>query len=281
MSELVIIRKEGLTLKSPELNAKTDAIVARFDKYRAETAGLLGKVNKATESAGRDIGKLLAEIESSECYKVDGFTTVPKYAESVLGMPPSTAAALLRYGAMLNDKDMPEVVKALPWSNYDAVKSAGKAEIIKGVESGEITANSTQKELKAFAAKVNAAKPRKSKVLPKYNVSDLYSGKTFAAVLEADMDESIKVVYGDIEIVKLPAVDGDNAPALRKLYIASDKAIILHFFKVDEKSTKAATAKSDNIAKARKMAANGMGYEDINDILGTTFSEADIANLLK
>lgn len=281
MSEIVIIRKEGLTLKSPELNKATDAIVARFDKYRAETAGLLGKVNKATESAGRDIGKLLAEVESSGCYKVDGFTTVPKYAEAVLGMPVSTASALLRYGSMLNDKDMPEVVKALPWSNYDAVKSAGKEAIIKGVESGEITANSTQKDLKAFAAKVNADKPKKSKVLPKFNVVDLYSGKSFNGVLEADMDDSIKSVYGDVETVKLPAVEGEEAPALRKLYITSDKAIILHFFKVNEKSTKTATAKSDNIAKARRMAEHGLEADEINDILGTSFTTADIANLLK
>lgn len=281
MSELVIIRKEGITLTSPELNKATDAIVARFDKYRAETAGLLGKVNKATESAGRDIGKLLAEVESSGCYKVDGFTTVPKYAESVLGMPISTASALLRYGAMLNDKDMPEVVKALPWSNYDAVKSAGKDAIIKGVESGEITATSTQKDLKAYAAKVNAGKPKKSKVLPKYNVADLYSGKSFTGVLESDMDESIKSVYGDIEIVKLPAVDGEDAPVLRKLYITFDKAIILHFFKYDEKSTKAATAKADNISKARRMAEHGLEADEINDILGTSYTPADIANLLK
>lgn len=281
MSELVIIRKEGLTLKSPELNAKTDAIVARFDKYRAETAGLLGKVNKATESAGRDIGKLLAEVESSGCYKVDGFTTVPKYAETVLGMPVSTAAALLRYGAMLNDKDMPEVVKALPWSNYDAVKSAGKEAIIKGVESGDITSTSTQKDLKAFAAKVNANKPRRPKVLSKFNVVDLYSGKNFIGVLESDMDESIKSVYGDIEIVKLPGVDGEDAPAIRKLYITSDKAIILHFFKYNEKSTKAATAKADNITKARRMAEHGLDADEINDILGTAYTSADIANMLK
>lgn len=281
MSELVIIRKEGLTLKSPELNKATDAIVARFDKYRAETAGLLGKVNKATESAGRDIGKLLAEVESSGCYKVDGFTTVPKYAEAVLGMPVSTASALLRYGAMLNDKDMPEVVKALPWSNYDAVKSAGKAAIIKGVESGEITANSTQKDLKAFAAKANADKPKKPKVLPKYNVVDLYSGKSFTAVLESDMDESIKSVYGDIEVVKLPSVEGDNAPAIRKLYIASDKAIILHFFKYDEKSTKANTAKSDNMEKARRMLEHGLDADAINDILGTSFTRDDLKNMTK
>ena len=275
MNELVIIRKEGITLKSPELNAKTDAIVARFDKYRAETAGLLGKVNKATESAGRDIGKLLAEVESSGCYKVDGFTTVPKYAEAVLGMPVSTASALLRYGAMLNDKDMPEVVKALPWSNYDAVKSAGKEEIIKGVESGEIRANSTQKELKAFAAKVNANKPRKPKVLPKYNVVDLYSGKSFPGVLESDMDDSLKAVYGDIEILKLPAVEGEDAPLLRKLYITSDKAIIMHFFKVNEKSTAAAKDSIVNRSKAKRMIKNGMELDDINDILGTSYTEED------
>lgn len=281
MSELVIIRKEGLTLKSPELNKATDAIVARFDKYRAETAGLIGKVNKATESAGRDIGKLLANVESSGCYKVDGFTTVPKYAEAVLGMPTSTAAALLRYGAMLNDPDMPDEIKALPWSNYDAVKSAGKQALIEGVKSGEISANSSQRELKDYAAKVNADKPRKPKVLPRWNVCNLYSGKSYSGITEAEVDDSIKQVYGDIEIVKLPAVDGDNAPALRKLYIASDYAIIMHFFKFDEKSTKAASAKADNLAKARRMAEHGLEADEINDILGTSLTAADIANLLK
>lgn len=281
MSELVIIRKEGITLKSPELNAKTNAIVARFDKYRAETVGLLGKVNKATESAGRDIGKLLAEVESSGCYKVDGFTTVPKYAETVLGMPASTASALLRYGAMLNDKDMPEVIKSLPWSVYDAGKSAGKQALIDGVGSGEITATSTQKDLKAYAAKVNAAKPKKSKVLPRFNVTNLYSGKSYTGITETEVDDTLRQVYGDIEIVKLPAVDGDGAPALRKLYIAPDSAIIMHFFKYDEKTTKAATAKADNITKARRMAEHGLEADEINDILGTKFTPADIANLLK
>ena len=281
MSELVIVRKDGITLKSPELSKATDAIVARYDKYRSETAGLIGKVNKATESAGRDIGKLLANVESSGCYKVDGFTTVPKYAEAVLGMPVSTASALLRFGAMLNDPDMPDAIKALPWSNYDAVKSAGKQALIDGVKSGEISENSTQRELKDYAAKVNADKPRKPKVLPRWNVCNLYSGKSYSGITEAEVDESIKQVYGDIEIVKLPAVDGDGAPALRKLYIAPDSAIIMHFFKYDEKSTKAATAKSDNIEKARGMAKHGLDAEAINDILGTTFSDADIVNLLK
>lgn len=281
MSELVIVRKDGITLKSPELNKATDAIVARYDKYRSETAGLIGKVNKATESAGRDIGKLLASVESSGCYKVDGFTTVPKYAEAVLGMPVSTASALLRYGAMLNDPDMPDAIKALPWSNYDAVKSAGKQALIDGVKSGEISENSTQRELKDYAAKVNADKPRKPKVLPRWNVCNLYSGKSYSGITEAEVDDSIKQVYGDIEIVKLPAVDGDGAPALRKLYIAPDYAIIMHFFKYDEKSTKASTAKSENMEKARTMAKHGLDADEINGILGTVFTDADIQNMLK
>lgn len=281
MSELVIIRKEGLTLKSPELNKATDAIVARFESYRKETAGLIAKTNKATENAGRDIGRILADVESKQAYKVDGFTSVPKYAEAVLGLPTSTASALLRYGAMLNDPDIPDAIKALPWSVYDAGKSAGKQALIEGVKNGEITENSTQKDLKAFAAKVNADKPKKAKVLPKWNVCDLYSGKTYSGILEGEVDDAIRGVYGDIEIVKLPAVEGEDAPTMRKLYITSNVAIIMHFFKYTEKSSKEATAKSDNIEKARGMAKHGLDAEAINDILGTSFSDADIANLLK
>lgn len=281
MSELVIIRKEGLTLKSPELNKATDAIVARFESYRKETAGLIAKTNKATENAGRDIGKILAEVESKQAYKVDGFTSVPKYAEAVLGLPTSTASALLRYGTMLNDPDIPDAIKALPWSVYDAGKSAGKQALIEGVKNGEITENSTQKDMKAYAAKVNADKPKKAKVLPKWNVCDLYSGKTYSGILEQEVDDSIKTVYGDIEIVKLPAVEGEDAPAMRKLYITSKVAIIMHFFKYSEKSSKEASAKSDNMEKARSMAKHGLDAEAINDILGTSFSDADIANLLK
>ena len=107
------------------------------------------------------------------------------------------------------------------------------------------------------------------------------TGKTYSGITEVEVDDSIRQVYGDIEIVKLPAVDGDNAPSLRKLYITPDSAIIMHFFKFDEKTTKEATAKADNMNKARRMAEHGLEADEINEILGTTFTPADIANLLK
>ena len=112
-------------------------------------------------------------------------------------------------------------------------------------------------------------------------MTDLYFGNMYTGITEQDADETVRSVYGDIEIIKLPSVDGENAPAIRKLYITPNHPIILYFFKFDEKSSKAATAKADNMAKARRMAEHGIEADEINDILGTSFTPADIANMFK
>ena len=88
-------------------------------------------------------------------------------------------------------------------------------------------------------------------------------------------------VYGDIEIIKLPKVEGENAPEIRKLYLTSNTPIVLHFFKINEKSTKAVKASARDLAAARKMGELGMTAAAINDILGTVFSDADIKNMIK
>lgn len=280
MNELTIKRNAEIKLNSPELVKATDEILAIMGKASAEVDTLRAKAERKRDDTGRAVARILGRVSSNEAYKVDGFKSVEDYAQKVLDMPKATAYALAAYGRAINDpKANPKLLEMSPF-NFDAVKSLGLPAINAALESGEISPDMTQKELKEYR---DAHKPEssKAKVLPRFNVTDLYSGKGYENALEGDMDEAMRGVYGDIEIIKLPKLEGDNAPEIRKLYLTPNAPIVLHFFKVNEKSTKAVKATARDLAAARKMGELGMSAAAINDILGTTFTDADIQNMTK
>lgn len=280
MNELTIKRNAEIKLNSPELAKATDEILAIMGKASAEVDTLRAKAERKRDDTGRAVARILGRISTAEAYKVDGFKSVEDYAQKVLDMPKATAYALAAYGRAINDPEAnPKLLEMSPF-NFDAIKSLGLPAINAAIESGEISADMTQKELKEYR---DAHKPEsgKAKVLPRFNVTDLYSGKGYENALESDMDEAMRGVYGDIEIIKLPKVEGENAPEIRKLYLTPNAPIVLHFFKVNEKSTKAVKTSARDLAAARKMGELGMTAAAINDILGTTFSDADIKNMTK
>ena len=280
MNELTIKRNESIKLNSPELAKATDEIFAIYGKAGAEVDALRAKANLKKDEVGRAVAKILGRVSTAEAYKVDGFKSVEDYAQRVLEMPKATAYALAAYGRAINDPKANKKLFEMSPFNFDAIKSLGLPAINAALDSGDISPDMTQKELKEYR---DAHKPEnaKAKILPRFNVTDLYSGKGYENTPEIDMDEAMRGVYGDIEIIKLPKVEGGNAPEIRKLYITPKAPIILHFFKVNEKSTKAVKASARDIAAARKMGELGMSAAAINDILGTTFSDADIQNMLK
>ena len=280
MNELTIKRNTEIKLNSPELAKATDEILAIMGKASAEVDTLRAKAERKRDDTGRAVARILGKISTAEAYKVDGFKSVEDYAQKVLDMPKATAYALAAYGRAINDpKANPKLLEMSPF-NFDAVKSLGLPAINAALEAGEISADMTQKELKEYR---DAHKPENTtaKVLPRFNVIDLYTGKGYENALEGDMDEAMRGVYGDIEIIKLPKVEGENAPEIRKLYLTSNTPIVLHFFKINEKSTKAVKASARDLAAARKMGELGMTAAAINDILGTVFSDADIKNMIK
>lgn len=280
MNELTIKRNDTIKLNSPELAKATDEIFAIYGKAGAEVDALRAKANRKKDEIGREVAKILGRVSTAEAYKMDGFKSVEDYAQKVLDMPKATAYALAAYGRAINDPKASKKLLEMSPFNFDAVKSLGLPAINAALESGEISPDMTQKELKEYR---DAHKPEsgKAKILPRFNVTDLYSGKGYENALESDMDEAMRGVYGDIEIIKLPKAEGENAPEIRKLYLTPNAPIIMHFFKVNEKSTKAVKASARDLAAARKMGELGMSAAAINDILGTTFTDADIQNMTK
>lgn len=280
MNELTIKRNTEIKLNSPELAKATDEIFAIYGKAGAEVDALRAKANRKKDEIGREVAKILGRVSTAEAYKVDGFKSVEDYAQKVLDMPKATAYALAAYGRAINDPKANKKLLEMSPFNFDAIKSLGLPAINAALENDEISPDMTQKELKEYR---DAHKPEsgKAKILPRFNVTDLYSGKGYENALESDMDEAMRGVYGDIEIIKLPKAEGENAPEIRKLYMTPKAPIILHFFKVTEKSNKAVKASARDLAAARKMGELGMSAAAINDILGTTFSDADIQNMTK
>lgn len=280
MNELTIKRNDTIKLNSPELAKATDEIFAIYGKAGEEVDALRAKANRKKDEIGREVAKILGRVSTAEAYKVDGFKSVEDYAQKVLDMPKATAYALAAYGRAINDPKANKKLLEMSPFNFDAIKSLGIPAINAALESGEIDPDMTQKELKEYR---NAHKPEsgKAKILPRFNVTDLYSGKGYDNALESDMDEAMRGVYGDIEIIKLPKAEGENAPEIRKLYLTPKAPIILHFFKVNEKSNKAVKESARDLAAARKMGELGMSAAAINDILGTTFTDADIKNMTK
>lgn len=280
MNELTIKRNTEIKLNSPELAKATDEIFAIYGKAGAEVDALRAKANRKKDEIGREVAKILGRVSTAEAYKVDGFKSVEDYAQKVLDMPKATAYALAAYGRAINDPNANKKLLEMSPFNFDAIKSLGLPAINAALESGEIDPDMTQKELKEYR---DAHKPEsgKAKILPRFNVTDLYSGKSYENALESDMDEAMRGVYGDIEIIKLPKAEGENAPEIRKLYLTPNAPIIMHFFKVNERSTKAVKASARDLAAARKMGELGMTAAAINDILGTAFTDADIQNMTK
>lgn len=280
MNELTIKRNDSIKLNSPELAKATDEIFAIYGKAGAEVDALRAKANRKKDEIGREVAKILGRVSTAEAYKVDGFKSVEDYAQKVLDMPKATAYALAAYGRAINDPKASKKLLEMSPFNFDAIKSLGLPAINAALDSNEISPDMTQKELKEYR---DAHKPEstKAKILPRFNVSDLYTGKPYQNVLEGDIDEVMRQVYGDVEIIKLPKVEGEDAPDIRKLYLTPKAPIVLHFFKVNEKSTKAAKVTAHDLEVARKMGELGMSATAINGILGTTFTEIDIQNMLK
>lgn len=132
--------------KNPELNEAT----ARITK-------VLSGVGQYAMTADIEVCKILSDVSKSLCYKDDGFASVAEYAEATFGMGKSSAHAKARAGTnFYNNPEMDEVMAALPAnisgspSKVIELLDCKPEAIMQGIESGEITADSTQKDLRKW-----------------------------------------------------------------------------------------------------------------------------------
>lgn len=127
-------------------------------------AGLNKRVDdfkKAEETARKETAKLLYQISEQKLYKTEGFKSLAEFAETI-GIKKSEAHKLADSGRLLantNDK-VREYAEKASLSNMRELASVSPMEVMKAIESGDITPGSTVQEIKAWKAKVNPAKPK-------------------------------------------------------------------------------------------------------------------------
>lgn len=134
------------SFKNPELNEAT-----------AKIANILSNVGSIVLNADVEMCKVLSHISTTKCYVDDGFASVAEYAESTFGLGKSNAHAKARAGTnFYNNPEMADVVAALPVEISNApskiveLLDCNKEDILAAIETGEINADSTQKELRKW-----------------------------------------------------------------------------------------------------------------------------------
>lgn len=203
----------NMELKSAALNNMRGKLAPLRSKVNEEAGRLVGKVNEAIQKYQQSLAAELAALPVNSKGKFDkpeqydGMKSPNEIAIKVFGYSDTTAGALIAWGRERANDKAPDALKNMPLSNYAAIKAANRADVVKAIEAGEITAETPQKDLKAFAA----AHPGKTKngnarVVTEYEV---YRGGEMkkapgAPVTEEDFkssfDKEVKLLkIGDFE----------------------------------------------------------------------------------
>lgn len=265
-----LTRNREIEIKSPVLAKLTDEIEKAYAPCADKAVASVAKAREAYLVGVRKACQLLAEIKKSEAFKTDGFKSASEYALKVWGMESKKASQWFVYGAALNAPTCPDDVKRMTPANYAQISGLGPDEIKKALEAGEISAESTQQELKDYA-KAKKAETAPAKVLKRYNVHIPALKKDISGVTEAEVDEAMGLESDNTVVLSLK-VDKEGEPDVerRKVYVDLVQGVgyVATFFKMNEATTKA-TKESAERAKIRaRMKALGMSDESIDEILG-------------
>lgn len=267
MEAIELKKAEGIELKNGQLAAAAQTILTVYDKT--------AKMNrKTTETIAIELGK----VQKTKSYEEDGFKNAADFAQNYLGMKKSSAYNLAAWGRAILEHDCPAAIREMGPSNYAAVKSIGYEEVKKGIEAGDIGANSTQDELADYAKAKKAESEdgeKPAKVLKRYNVELPARRKTYEKLAEPDVD----AIFADMEPVYTPyGIKAAEGEAKRKVYVSADgrDAVVVIFRPITEATTKKTKAAAKDIERAAAMKRlTGAKVDAINAVLGTKFTAAD------
>lgn len=168
---------QNITTHSPAtFNFKSKALNA-YSRQIAEIGAEMASKNI-------QIAKILGKIWTEEVYKEDGFTSVQEYAEKTFGIKKASAYQLANVGKRFYNSDSEtarKVADMLPPANLSELKNMTDDDIEKEVEAGNITPDTTQKQLRDIASKYKEAKPATLE-------------KTFDGFYKAVVGENVTVV---------------------------------------------------------------------------------------
>lgn len=236
-NRLLITRPETVpTFKSKELTTATKALYEVAENVYATAM-----------EGNKRICIILARVEKNKAYKEDGFKSLVDYCGAI-GFDKSKVHKMENAGRLYDSEN--ETVKAfadsMGYGNLAVIASASEDAIAKAIESGELTSDSSQNEIRDWKAKHNADNASE-KVLPKFEVNIKMANGDTAHYDEIEL-ENVKEIDGlqKVGMVKR----GDNAPPCA-VYIDSVtlETVIVQYAKVKKESKAEAKAK---VAKAAK-----------------------------
>lgn len=232
---------KNFTFKDERLARATEAISAIYTN-----------AVKYADAKNREIASILSTIKIEQSYKADGFDSVADYASKIFGIKRQNAYSLAVAGDIYNSSEASEKVKAFSPSKLAEVASVGIEKLNEDVESGLISAGTTQKDLRNYS-KFNSPKQEKTTVLDKLtaravsytmNLPDELNEILSQKMTAPEWDEVISGYINsngrfNCDVVKLP-----KGPALvagnltekrtvdRKLYITYDFSLAVEFYTV-------------------------------------------------
>lgn len=203
---------------------------------------------KFVDTKNREIASILAEVMEAKSYEKDGFKSVGDYAKEVFGINRQNAYSLAAAGKVYNDKSAPAALKSMTPSKLAEVAKVPADALKKAIEDGKITADTTQKDLREFAAAATA-KPDKAEVLDEYTArpctllvterdADTYSKpRTLPEWEDYFMDYMQSLSPSRTpEIIKLPKVtppqhpDSKKATVERRLFTSDNFSMVVEFY---------------------------------------------------
>lgn len=148
-TEITIATNSNITLpdfKSPELAAHAKAIELCVSDMQANA---------------NEIAVELGKVLQSKCYEADGYDSVGDFAEQVFGIKRSQAYRMAAVASKFYLSDAyadRDDIKSIPLNNLAELNSISDADVIKGFDSGKLTADSKQADIRQYAKEAKGPK---------------------------------------------------------------------------------------------------------------------------
>ena len=239
----------------------------RLTEATKRIAAIYTDASKFVDTKNGEIASILAEVMESKAYEKDGFKSVGDYAKDVFGINRQNAYSLAAAGKVYNDNSAPAALKAMSPSKLAEVAKVPTETLNKAIEEGKITADTTQKDLRDFAAAT--AKPNKVEVLNNYtarpcapSVSERDADTYSAARTLPEWDDYFMEYMRSLapsrtpEVIKLPKTttpgnpDAKKATVERRLFTSDNFSLVVEFYmaKPDPKPSKPKFTKDQLLA---------------------------------
>lgn len=225
-------------------NAKLNELSAKIAEQTANMNSVYNAAKEGAEAVNKALAPLFGELLSTKCYTEDGFKSVADYAEQTFGMGKSMAYMLARVGKEYHNEGgelTAKAVETLSTAKLAELTGVDRVAVSKAIDSGELTADSSLADCRAFAA--SHRKPGKERVVPTFTLhvypEDSYRGAIAENVIKEDMYEAAAahlvfegVVENAAEVFFATAkLDGDKASAAQHFiaYTATGYTIMFEY----------------------------------------------------